>query len=618
MTAPDYAEARRYLTLLDESAEHFAFRVFDDDEARSVQSKASHPRGLDARARKYDGPLDGLAGILAKANADRCGVFVVVNAGGQKKDSITRVRAVFADLDGAPLEPIMACRLEPHFVNESSHGKWHAYWLVDGLSLDQFEGVQRQIAQRFGSDPSVHDLPRVMRVPGFDHHKSAPHRVRIIRESNGLPYSADAILAEFPPISAPAATTPSPPYAAPSDGGGIVVDTGRHDDSLRFTGRMARAVTDGGMSESTAWAAIQAEVDRGRWTRAMPELRREFDDALRKIRSGELPTTRTRNVAPANGEAANDGQAPRRPRVLGLVRADQIQLAPIDWTIRDYMVTDTLAGLVGASGAGKSFIAVGMACCIATGTPWHGREVRRGGVFYLAGEGQRGLKKRIAAWELHNGVTTAGAPLYISAGLPFLCDAEMAEASADEIAEQATLLAEESGLRPALIIIDTVARAMGGADENASKDMGAFVSSMDVLRQRWGCVVMSVHHTGHSSEAQGRARGSSAYRAALDSEFVVSAKGDDVTLAGTKEKDWPKPSSINFLKVPVPIMVPGVDGEMVEEPGLVLHDVVGAVIDADRRVKVLELKARGLTQRAVANETGIPKSTVARWWKEAA
>lgn len=616
MTAPDYAEARRYLTLLDESADHFAFRVFDDDEARSMQSKAQHSHGKDPRARKYDGPLDGLSGILAKANADRCGVFVVVNAGGQKKDSITRVRAVFADTDGAPLEPIMACRLEPHFIVESSSGKWHAYWLVDGLPLDKFEGVQRRIAHRFGSDPSVHDLPRVMRLPGFDHHKAEPHRVRIIRESSGLPYSADAILAEFPPLAAP--TSASSECASPTDGGGIVVDVGRHDDSLRFTARMARAVTDGGMSESTAWAAIMAEADRGRWTRPMPELRREFDDALRKIRSGELPTTRTRNVAPVNTTAANDGAAPKRPRVLGLVRADQIQLTPIDWTIRDYMVTDTLAGLVGASGAGKSFIAIGMACCVATGTPWHGREVRRGGVYYLAGEGQRGLKKRIAAWEQHNGVSTAGAPLFVSAGLPSLCDVEMAEASADEIAEAAENILAETGLQPSLIVIDTVARAMGGADENTAQDMGAFVRSMDVLRQRWGCVVMSVHHTGHASEAQGRARGSSAYRAALDSEFVVSSKGEDVAFTGTKEKDWPKPPAISFQKIAVPIFVPGTDGEMVEESGLVLHDVVGAVVDADRRVKVLELKARGLTQRAVAEQTGIPKSTVARWWKEAA
>jgi hypothetical protein len=617
MTAPDYAEARRFLTLLDESAEHFAFRVFDDDDQRATQTKASHPRGLDHRARKYDGPFDNLAGILAKANADRCGVFVVANAGGQKKDAITRVRAVFADTDGADLDPIMMCQLEPHFIVESSPNKWHAYWLVDGLRLDQFEGVQRQIAHRFGTDPSVHDLPRVMRVPGFDHHKAAPHRVRIIRESTGLPYPADAILAEFPPMVAASNATTSASQPDPSDGTGVVVDRGRHDDSLRFTGRMARAVTDGGMGEATAWSAIMAEADRGRWTRAMPELRREFDDALRKIRSGELPTTRTRNVAPANSEAANDGPAVKRPRVLGLVRADQIQLTPIDWTIRDYMVTDTLAGLVGASGAGKSFIAIGMACCIATGTPWHGREVRRGGVFYLAGEGQRGLKKRIAAWELHNGVSTDGAPLYISAGLPFLCDAEMAEASADEIAEAAAELAEESGLQPALIVIDTVARAMGGADENTSQDMGAFVSSMDVLRQRWGCVVMSVHHTGHSSEAQGRARGSSAYRAALDSEFVVAGKGDDVTFVGTKEKDWPKPSPISFHKVSVPILVPGVDGGLVEESGLVLHDVVGAVIEANKRETAMELHRSGQTLRAISVQLGVSKSTIGNWLKAA-
>lgn len=303
--APDYTEARRYLTLLDEVAEHFEFRVLDDDTERSEASILAHPRGIDPRARGYSGPFDGLSGILAKANADRCGVFVVANAGGKNKDSINRIRAVFADADGVPLEPIMACGLEPHFIVNTSPGKWHVYWLVDGLPLDQFKGVQLSIAQRFGTDASVCDLPRLMRLPGFNHQKGAPHPVRIIRESGALPYSADTILAEFPPAEVPPASAPRPQSAAPAAGSGIVVDVGRHEDSLQFTGRMARAVVAGGMSEDNAWAVIKAEADRGRWTRAMPELRREFDGALRKIRNGEFPTHQ-QNVAPANSEAAND------------------------------------------------------------------------------------------------------------------------------------------------------------------------------------------------------------------------------------------------------------------------------------------------------------------------
>lgn len=613
--APDFAEARRYLTLLDESAEHFAFRVFDDDAARSEQSKASHQHGKDPRARTYNGPFDGLAGILAKANADRCGVFVVANAGGQKKDAIDRVRAVFADTDGAALDPILSCGLEPHVVVESSPGKWHVYWLVDGLPLDQFKGVQLTIAQRFGTDASVHDLPRVMRLPGFDHHKGAPHRVRVIRESSGLPYSAETILAEFPPAIAAQVATQS---AAPADGSGIVVDVGRHDDSLRLTARMARAVVDGGMSEASAWAAIEAEADRGRWTRAMPELRREFDDALRKIRSGEFPT-RTRNGTTAHGEAANDAPPNNVRRLFTLTRADRIERKATDWLIRGYLVRDTLAALIAKPGACKSFLAVDWACRIATGTDWYGREVKPGAVFYFAGEGQRGLRKRIDGWEKHNGVSTDGAPLYIASAMPFLCDPDNVNSTLAILRETAQELHTMEGATPTLIVVDTVARAMNGANENATDDMGKFIKACDDLRDEWKCTVLAVHHTGNDPGAQDRGRGNSNFGASMDSDFYLKSKGDDLELkAGEKAKDWRRPPTLLLSKVEVEVSSIGDDGEPVTETTLALHDVAGSIVDTSKQDRVLELHNGGLTIRAIAEQTGVSRSTVQRWLKHAA
>jgi len=41
-------------------------------------------------------------------------------------------------------------------------------------------------------------------------------------------------------------------------------------------------------------------------------------------------------------------------------------------------VCDTLAGLIGAPGSYKSFLADDWAACTATGTPWCGREVAKG------------------------------------------------------------------------------------------------------------------------------------------------------------------------------------------------------------------------------------------------
>jgi hypothetical protein len=81
------------------------------------------------------------------------------------------------------------------------------------------------------------------------------------------------------------------------------------------------------------------------------------------------------------------------------------QPAPLSWAIKNWIPSSGLAMVYGESGAGKTFITLDMACCIATGKPWQGNKVKQGGVVYLCGEGNYGIKKRIAAWAKHHGVT---------------------------------------------------------------------------------------------------------------------------------------------------------------------------------------------------------------------
>lgn len=137
---------------------------------------------------------------LANLNARGAGVFWMVNAGdgkGRKVSNVQRVRALFVDLDGAPLEPIKAARLSPHCVVESSPGRWHAYWLVSGCPLDYFKPLQKALAARFGADPKVCDLPRVMRVPGFIHHKGQPIQSRILSLWDVPPYTIAEVRTAF-------------------------------------------------------------------------------------------------------------------------------------------------------------------------------------------------------------------------------------------------------------------------------------------------------------------------------------------------------------------------------------------------------------------------------------
>jgi hypothetical protein len=301
-------------------------------------------------------------------------------------------------------------------------------------------------------------------------------------------------------------------------------------------------------------------------------------------------------------------------RVVQFTRADKVQFAPTDWLVEGWLVKNTLAGLVGASGGGKSFLAIDWACRIATGMHWHGRKVAKGAVFYLAGEGKQGLSKRIHAWESHFGQVMTGSPLYLADGLPFLCEDSQTFGTIDAIHDLADELLFNCGAaEPSLIVVDTVARAMAGENENSAESMGKLVRSLDMLRERWGATVLAVHHTGHEGT---RARGSSAFYAALDSEFLLKGTDKTVELAGTKEKDWTKPGGLILEKVQVPVEIVGTDGKTIRDTSLILQADNAAVIQKEKRRQVYRLRAQGSTQREIAQEVGIPKSTVALWLRE--
>jgi hypothetical protein len=179
--ACDIAEADRFLKLLDPTATHFEFRTFDDDKERKNENLI----------RTFYGTLVQHAAELKRLNDNGAGVFVTINetdGKGRKAKDIIRVRAVFVDLDGAPLPPVMAIRSKPHIVVETSPGKFHCYWLVEGMPLQDFSGTQKTLIELFQSDDVIHDLPRVMRLPGFYHRKRDLFLIRIHSAHHSPPY----------------------------------------------------------------------------------------------------------------------------------------------------------------------------------------------------------------------------------------------------------------------------------------------------------------------------------------------------------------------------------------------------------------------------------------------
>jgi hypothetical protein len=270
-----------------------------------------------------------------------------------------------------------------------------------------------------------------------------------------------------------------------------------------------------------------------RWLARYNDIPRSVSTAQEKFRPTAVAVA-AGTVDPDTGEIVSD-----RPlftpvhELLGGIKA-------IEWLVEGYLESDALGMLYGPSGGGKSFVAVSLACSIATGTPWFGAKVKQGAVFYIAGEGHQGLARRFAAWSKATGIPiTKDTPLFKSnRAVQFLS----AESAAMVIAE-VRALAKRTGYVPSLVQIDTLARNFGDGDENKQQDANRFIEAMDELRREFGCHVQVVHHSGHESE---RARGSSAFKAAMDQELWVKGASGLLELHVTKMKDAEMPQPRRF------------------------------------------------------------------------
>jgi hypothetical protein len=254
----------------------------------------------------------------------------------------------------------------------------------------------------------------------------------------------------------------------------------------------------------------------------------------------------TRNAPPVTATAAP--KAP--PQGFAFVQAGELlgNPQPVRYLVDELVEAQSLALLFAAPSSGKSFFALSWAASIATGTPWMGREVEAGPVFYLAGEGHAGLSRRLKAWEEHHGVSLADAPLFVSKVPASLMDV----ASAASVVRAIETLQLVHG-QPALIVIDTFARNMGAGDENSNADIGLFVNHIDQMRLTLGCAVLLVHHTGHMEKD--RARGGSALNAAMDASFQLEKKvGDTIELTQrkAKESELSKPLLFELKQVTLP------------------------------------------------------------------
>lgn len=214
---------------------------------------------------------------------------------------------------------------------------------------------------------------------------------------------------------------------------------------------------------------------------------------------------------------AKKSQSPKtgQPSVIGvkLLSAAQIQALPKPEPIIEELqiVKDDITCVFGASGSGKSYLSTDLACTLSqTGT-----------VIYVAAEAVGTFSVRLTAWQQFHKLNLDN--------LFFWPDA----INLLDKASVGTFLNEVQQLDPIMIVIDTLARCMPGADENSAKDMGLAVGNLDIVRRATGAAILIVHHTGKNG---GDERGSTALRGACST--MIKLQNDDglITLRCEKSR----------------------------------------------------------------------------------
>ena len=214
-----------------------------------------------------------------------------------------------------------------------------------------------------------------------------------------------------------------------------------------------------------------------------------------------------------------------------LIPADDFcaQPSPISWLVKRWIQSQALVMVHGPSGGGKTFVVLDWCLRMASGIEdWAGHKVRPGNVVYLAGEGHHGLRGRVAAWKHYN--QAGKLAMWLSKDG---CDLNT-PAGYLKVVEQVRMLPN----KPDAIVVDTLHRFLSG-DENSAQDAKTMLDACNALMMEFNCSVILVHHTGVSDEAQHRARGSSAWRGALDIEISIVPGKDDkpMEIVQRKSKD---------------------------------------------------------------------------------
>jgi hypothetical protein len=484
------------------------------------------------------------------------------------------------------VEELNTSECPPTFIIDTGGGLAGLWQLAEPLeatpeNIEWVEAANRWMVERFGADKITTDLGRLLRLPGTVNYPSEGKRARgrevaptKLLESTGLLHheftfgqvarganSKNVTDAECDPrlIVEVNSFEDLRQYGLPADLRALIINgheagEDRSDKLFHAACWMIRCgVPTGavaGVLLNSDWligehvrehkarpVEVYAMRQAIRAMRSVSEQRHEefseFEDLADEWLQNELIPVEPEDLS-------------KPPRFKRYSIMELIDLPDPIWTVEGLLLERSFAMLYGAPKSFKTFCALDMALCIATGIPFHGHAVKQGTVTYIAAEGNPGeTRYRVLVWCREHNIS----PHSLDGKFKLVINA----VHLDDIKEVREFLATDPDPSD-VVVVDTVNRAMMG-DESSTKDMTAFVRGGDALRKAMQAAILAVHHSGVNSD---RERGSTALRAAVDTRIKVSKSNGVVTFHLEDQRAGPDGEKMYFQPVLMPVR--GTDG----------------------------------------------------------
>jgi AAA domain/RepB DNA-primase from phage plasmid len=454
--------------------------------------------------------------LFQDLNEKGAGIYFMFNEGngkGRNNKSVIRIRGFFQEDDHNCDKELP---LEPHFIVQTSPGKYHRHFLVDGLSPEDYKQIMSVMISDYGSDPNAKDLARVLRVPGFTNNKSN-FKVELVHSSGKPPYSHDEVMEAF--IDMPIIRRHVRDYATKT------IDDPNYSRNVAIF-QLGCQLGEEGVNENTLSKALRLFEEQMRPTDTSGQIKgMDFASELTTITRGWQKTSEERQRILDEMPVIENVEALKFP----LLTYEQLMDRPVlKWYIKDLLPVAELGFIYGESGTGKTFFAIHLVKHLLSG---HGRFFGKKvtdpvNVLYICAEGVSGFRDRLQlsinemSFEEKNRLRIIDR----KPGLNRISDVK-------EIINSCN----HSRFVPNLVFIDTLAQTSGGANQDSNTEMQLYLDSVAKLNAAFNSMSIIIHHAG--KDVSRGMRGASCLKGAADVSILL-----------TGQKQGPKTALVDKLK----------------------------------------------------------------------